>query len=91
MRFAESLYVRHVGKAYILPLAVGDSEKAAQQRLDWGLNVFILSGREAHKEHGIDATPCFVVIDDEGIVRSTSPAAGANTTPTRFAVNGASG
>lgn len=70
MRFAESLYIRHVGKAYVLPLAVGDCEKAAQQRIDWELNVHILNGSEAHKNHGIEATPCFVIIDDEGIVRN---------------------
>ena len=69
LRFAQSLDTRHAGKAVVLPLVVGDPESAVQQRNDWRLAVHVLAGRDVYKQHGIESTPCFVVIDAEGIVR----------------------
>ena len=50
-------------------LAVGDPETAVQQRTDWRLTVHVLAGRDIYKLHGIESTPCFVVIDAEGTIR----------------------
>jgi hypothetical protein len=70
MRFAQSLFAQYAGKAFVLALAIGDGDKALRQRSDWGLTMHILAGRDVYKQHGIDSTPCFVVIDEEGIVRN---------------------
>jgi hypothetical protein len=70
LRFAQSLFGRDGAKALILPVAIGDPSQASQQRLDWKLSIHVLAGRPVYKQHGIDSTPCFVVMDAEGIVRS---------------------
>ncbi|MCE9530779.1 MAG: hypothetical protein K8T89_06600 [Planctomycetes bacterium] len=69
LRFAESLYKGHGSKIYILPLAIGNSDTALKQRNEWKLSIPMLAGRDVYKQHGVDSTPCFVVLDQQGIVR----------------------
>ena len=70
MRLANSLSTYWAGKAVILPVAIGDSDKALQQQNDWAPTVHLLAGKNIHKQHGIDSTPCFILVDEQGIVRN---------------------
>ncbi len=72
MRFADALSVRHAGKAIIMPLGVGDAQNVARQRTDWKLSVHVFSGRDVYKKHGVESTPCFVIVDSAGIVRNVT-------------------
>lgn len=69
LHFAQSMYERHGQRAFILPLAIGSNESALRQRNDLKLTVSVLAGREIYKLHGVESTPCFVVLDENGIVR----------------------
>jgi peroxiredoxin len=69
LRLAESLHVKHGTKAAIVPLAIGASDVALQQRNDLKLTVHVLGGRDVYRAHGIEATPSFVVIDATGVVK----------------------
>jgi len=68
LRFAEALHNDMGTVARILPVAVGTNEAACRQRDEFKLTVPILAGRSMYKEHGIDSTPCFVLLDKGGIV-----------------------
>lgn len=72
LRFAESLTNRLGGKVVVLPVVVGNSEAALAQRQDLKLTVHLLAGRNAVKAHGIESTPAFVLLDEQGLVRNVT-------------------
>ena len=67
--FAERLQLRYGEHALILPLAIGSSEAALQQRNELKLSVHVYSGRDVYKLHAIESTPCFAVIDEHARVK----------------------
>lgn len=69
LSLAQSLHSKHGDKAFILPLAIGANEAAIQQHNDLRLTVHVLSGLDVYRTHGIEATPTFVVLDANGIVK----------------------
>ncbi len=69
LRLAQSLYTQHSAKASILPLAIGTSDAAIQQRNDLKLTLHVLAGRDTYRTHGIESTPTFAIIDDRGVVK----------------------
>jgi peroxiredoxin len=69
LNFAQSLHVKHGNKASILPLAIGTSDVALQQRNDLKMTVHVFGGRDVYRTHGIEATPAFVILDANGMVK----------------------
>jgi hypothetical protein len=70
LRFAQTLADRHGAQAYILPIAIGGSSLAREQRRKLELTIPILASGEAHRVHGIAETPTFALIDPAGVVRA---------------------
>jgi len=69
LRLADKLHTQLHGKLAVVPLAIGQSETAVKQRTDFKLSVPIYAGLDVYKQHQIDSTPCFILIDERGLVR----------------------
>jgi peroxiredoxin len=69
--FCEGMNDRYKANLSILPMAVTDDPAlACRQHAERKLAFPILDGRGLHRTFGVDATPRFVVLDKDGILRA---------------------
>jgi hypothetical protein len=69
--FCQGMSDRYKTHLSILPMAVtDDTALACRQHAERNLPFPILDGRGLHRAFGVDATPRFVVLDKEGILRA---------------------
>ena len=69
--FCQGMYERYQVNLTILPMAVTDDiALACRQHAERKLPFPILDGKGLHHTFGVDATPRFVVLDKEGILRT---------------------
>jgi hypothetical protein len=80
MKLVNILHARGIGA--ILPLAIGDPADAKKIQLDEKTTVPIYDGSDVFKTHGLEATPVFIVVDSEGVVRNVIRGWGSETATT---------
>ena len=59
-----------------MPLAIGDPADAKSPGGREKTTVPIYDGTDVYKTHGLDATPVFIVVDADGVVRHVIPRLG---------------
>ncbi|HEX3147223.1 MAG TPA: hypothetical protein VHR66_04025 [Gemmataceae bacterium] len=67
LKLVNDLHARKL--AVVVPLSIGDVKAAKGLVADVKSQVPVYDGTDVYKTHGLDATPVFIVIDAEGIVR----------------------
>jgi peroxiredoxin len=77
LKMADELHARKLGT--VLPLAIGDPAEAKKLHVEQKLNVPIYNGLDVYKTHGLEATPVFVVVDADGVVRHVTRGWGGET------------
>jgi peroxiredoxin len=77
LKLADELHARKLG--VVLPLSIGDPADASKLHVQDKLNVPIHDGTDIYKTHGLDATPVFIVVDGDGIIRHVARGWGAET------------
>ncbi|HKB02307.1 MAG TPA: hypothetical protein VKD90_08810 [Gemmataceae bacterium] len=77
LRLAGRLHERRSGA--VLPLAIGDPADAKDLAAELKLTVPVYDGTGVYKVHGLDATPVFVVVDADGVVRHVARGWGGET------------
>ena len=77
MKLANDLNARKL--LAVVPLALGDPKDAKGLIADLKATVPVYDGTGLYKVHGLDATPVFVVIDGEGVIRHVTRGWGPET------------
>jgi hypothetical protein len=77
LKLADDLHARKL--VAVVPLAVGDPADAKALVTDLKATVPVYDGRGIYKVHGLEATPVFVVIDADGVVRHVARGWGRET------------
>jgi hypothetical protein len=80
LKLANDLHARKL--ATIVPLSIGETKLAKGLVADLKCQVPVYDGTEVYKTHGLEATPVFVVIDADGIVRHVVRGWGGETAAT---------
>jgi hypothetical protein len=80
LKLAETLH--RMKRGTILPLSIGDPSDAKKLHLDSKAGVAIFDGTDVYKTHGLEATPVFIVVDADGIIRHVSRGWGGETAAT---------
>lgn len=68
LHLADELNVRKLGT--ILPLAIGEAAEAKKLQFEEKIAVPIFDGTDVYKTHGLEATPVFILVDADGVVRN---------------------
>jgi hypothetical protein len=72
LRFAKKISDERTGQVNVVGLAcTNDPKKALQQRAELHIGFPILSGTGLRLSYAVDATPKFVVLDGNGLVRGS--------------------
>lgn len=79
LKLANDLYAKHKARGVVMPLVIGDTAAWKAAYAEAGLTVPVYDGNAVYKTHALDATPVFVVIDAEGIVRHVARGWGSET------------
>lgn len=77
LKLADELHNRKLG--VVLPLSIGDPADASKLHVQEKINVPIHDGTDVYKTHGLNATPIFVIVDADGIIRHVARGWGAET------------
>jgi hypothetical protein len=77
LKMADELHGRKLGT--VMPLAIGDPAEAKKLHVEQRLSVPIYNGLDVYKTHGLEATPVFVVVDADGVVRHVTRGWGGAT------------
>jgi hypothetical protein len=77
VRMLDELHHRKLGA--IVPLAIGDPADAKNLILDLKTPLSIYDGTGVYKTHGLSATPVFIVIDADGVIRHVTRGWGGET------------
>lgn len=77
VKLVDGLHARKL--AAVVPLAIGDPADARKLATDQKATVPIYDGTGVYKVHGLEATPVFVVVDADGVVRHVARGWGGET------------
>jgi peroxiredoxin len=77
LKLANELHARKL--AAVLPLAIGNVKETKALIADLRPAVPVYDGTDVYKAHGLEATPVFVVIDADGVVRHVARGWGGET------------
>ena len=77
LKLANELHARKI--VTVVPLAIGSLKEAKGLIADLKPTVPVYDGLEVYKTHGLEATPVFVVIDADGVVRHVARGWGGET------------
>lgn len=77
LKLANDLHARKL--MAVVPLAIGDANDAKTLIADLKVTVPVYDGTGVYKTHGLEATPVFVVIDADGVVRHVTRGWGGET------------
>jgi hypothetical protein len=77
LALANDLHGRRLG--VVLPLAIGDPADARALAGELKVSVPVYDGTGVYKAHGLDATPVFLVVDADGVIRHVVRGWGAET------------
>lgn len=77
LRLADELHARKLG--VVMALSIGDPADAKKLAIDGKVAVPVYDGTGVYKAHGLDATPVFVVVDADGLVRAVARGWGGET------------
>jgi peroxiredoxin len=77
LKLADELHARKL--ATIVPLAIGRAKDAKNLAADLKTTVPVYDGTDVYKAHGLEATPVFVVVDADGVVRHVARGWGGET------------
>jgi hypothetical protein len=77
LALASALHGRRLGA--VVPLAIGDPADARAQAAELKAAVPVYDGTGVYKAHGLEATPVFIVVDADGIIRHVVRGWGAET------------
>jgi hypothetical protein len=80
MKLVAGLNERKLGA--VLPLAIGDQADAKALSAETKLAVPIYDGSAVYRTHGLEATPVFIIVDADGMVRHVSRGWGGETAAT---------
>jgi peroxiredoxin len=80
LKLADELHARKL--VTVVPLAIGDPKDAKALAGELKATVPVYDGTGVYKSHGLEATPVFVVIDADGIVRHVTRGWGGETAAT---------
>jgi hypothetical protein len=80
LKLTDELHRRKL--ATVLPLVIGDPRSAKTLIADVKAAVPVYDGTGVYKVHGLEATPVFVVIDADGVVRHVARGWGGETAAT---------
>jgi peroxiredoxin len=82
IKLGQQLQLQHKSACAILPLAIG--EKSAVKKLQESDEVALplYDGAKVYKTHALEATPVFIIVDRNGIVRHVSRGWGSETAAT---------
>jgi len=67
LKLTNDLHARKLGS--VLPLAIGDAADVRELAATLKPAVSIYDGSAVYKTHGLDATPVFIVVDADGVIR----------------------
>jgi peroxiredoxin len=70
LKLAEALHARKLGT--VVPLAIGEPADVKRIHAALKLTVPVFDGLGVYKEHGLNATPVFIVIDAAGVIRAVT-------------------
>lgn len=82
MKTIQSLAIRHRGKSAVMPLLIGDVAEWKKLYDAENLSIPLYDGNPVYKTHGLDATPVFIIVDGDGIVRQVIKGWGTDTAET---------
>jgi peroxiredoxin len=77
LKLADDLHARRL--MAVVPLAIGDPAEAKALAAGLKATVPVYDGTGVYKVHGLEATPVFVVIDADGVVRHVARGWGRET------------
>jgi peroxiredoxin len=77
VRLLDELHRRKLG--VIVPLAIGDPTDSKNLILDLKMPLSIYDGTGVYKTHGLSATPVFIVVDADGVIRHVTRGWGGET------------
>lgn len=82
LKLAQSMHMQAKTDAVIVPLVIGESGPAKTLHAETKLTVPLFDGNAVYKTHGLDATPVFIIVDAQGIVRNITRGWGSETSDT---------
>lgn len=80
MKLLDGLNERKMGA--VLPLAIGDASDAKSLSAELKASVPLFDGTDVYRTHGLTATPVFVIVDADGVVRHVSRGWGSESAAT---------
>jgi hypothetical protein len=80
LKLADELHARKLGT--VVPLAIGNVKDAKSLIAEARAKVPVYDGTDVYKAHGLEATPVFVVIDADGVIRHVARGWGGETAAT---------
>ena len=80
LKMTDELHSRKLGA--VLPLSIGDPADAGKLSIQEKISVPIHDGTDVYKTHGLEATPVFIIVDGDGIIRHVARGWGAETAST---------
>jgi peroxiredoxin len=80
LKLADEMHARKL--VTVVPLAIGDPKDAKDLVGDLKATVPVYDGTGVYKIHGLQATPVFVVVDADGVVRQVTRGWGGETAAT---------
>jgi peroxiredoxin len=80
LQLADELHARKMGA--VIPLAIGSAKETRALIADLRAKVPVYDGLDVYKTHGLEATPVFVVVDADGVIRHVARGWGGETAAT---------